>query len=132
MTQRNIDIMGIIVDKMAEGEKLSQALKAVYTKRNVVLPYDEDMENVGIMSLGMSNRTTNALMRSRLQTIGDVVNYCNRQKITMAQGVGNNSGVELFEAMIDYCWSHMNMNAKELFLIDVVDRNTDNIREDIT
>ena len=40
MTQKNIDIMDLIVNKMANGDRLSKALGDVYYKRNVLVPYD--------------------------------------------------------------------------------------------
>lgn len=131
MTQKNIDTMDIIVNKLADGEKFSKALKTVYTKRNVVIPYHKEMGNVKITSLSMSNRTTNAVMRGKLKTIGEVVDYCNQQKITSVSNLGKTAGVELFESILDYCWEHMDKNEKAQFLIDTVERNSENIREEI-
>lgn len=129
MTQRNIDVMDIIVSKMAEGAKLSKALKLVYNKRNVVIPYDENNFDVSIMELKMSNRTTNALMRARLRTIGEVVEFCNDYKITRVTNLGKQSGVEVMEAILNYCWNHMSEDERAAFLIDTVERNQDYIRE---
>ena len=56
MTQRNIDVMDIIVSKMKEGTKLSKALKLVYNKRNVFVPYVEDNMAIDIKDLGMTGR----------------------------------------------------------------------------
>ena len=131
MTQRNIDVMDIIVSKMAEGDTLSNALKRVYNKRNVAIPYSEDNLNTSVMNLGMSGRTTNALMRAKLRTIGDVVNFCESQKITDVANFGKNSGIELFESILDYCWEHMEKKERVSFLIDTIERNSDNIIEGI-
>ena len=51
MTQKNIDIMDIIVSKMAEGDKLSKALKRVYTQRHVYIPYIEGDLDIAITEL---------------------------------------------------------------------------------
>ena len=131
MTQRNIDVMDMIVTKMEEGEKFSKALKAVYTKRNVVIPYCEEMNNVVITSLPMSNRTINVVMRGKLQTIGEVIDYCNQKKITSIPNLGKTAGIELFETILDYCWEHMNKNEKTQFFIDTVERNSENIRDEV-
>lgn len=131
MTQRNIDVMDIIVDKIAGGVKFSKALKDVYTKRNVVIPYREEMNDVAITSLPMSTRTINVVMRGRLHTIGEVINYCNEHKITNILNVGKAAGMELFENILDYCWEHMGQNDKAQFLIDTVERNNENIRADV-
>lgn len=131
MTQKNIDVMDIIVSKMVEGDTLSKALSRVYNKRNVAIPYSEDNLKTSVMNLGMSGRTTNTLMRARLRTIGDVVEFCKAQKITDIPSLGKNSGVELFESILDYCWEHMGKKERVSFLIDTVERNSGNIREGI-
>jgi D-arabinose 1-dehydrogenase-like Zn-dependent alcohol dehydrogenase len=97
----------------------------------VVIPYHEEMNDVAITSLPMSNRTINAVMRGRLQTIGEVVNYCNEHKITSVLNVGKTVGIELFETILDYCWEHMDQNEKAQFLIDTVERNSENIRAEV-
>ena len=131
MTQRNIDVMDIIVSKMAEGETLSKALKLVYNKRNVAIPYNEEIYDVAITSLPMSNRTVNAVMRGRLKTIGEVIEFCKTQKITEVTNLGKNSGIELFETILDYCWDHMSQEERVSFLIDTVKRNSEHIRTEI-
>lgn len=131
MTQRDIDVMNAIVDKMAEGESLSKALKAVYHHRNVCIPYNDSDFDVSVMDIGLSNRATNALLRTKLKTLGSVVAFCNGHKITDIANLGKNSGVEIFEAILDYCWKRMDNNERTLFLIDTVERNSEYIREEI-
>lgn len=128
MTQRNIDTMDMIVDKMLEGEKISQALKDIYNKRNVIIPYNEESFNVSVRDLEMSRRSTNALLRTGLKTLGDVVNYCKTHKITDIVNLGVGSGVEIFETILDYCWEYMTTSERTSFLIDTVERNSNNIR----
>ena len=131
MTQRNIDVMDIIVSKIAEGDKLSKALQSVYSKRNVAIPYIEDDLNESLMNLGMSGRATNALLRAKLRTVRDVVEFCKEHKITEITNLGRNSGIETFEAILDYCWDHMSQEERVSFLVDTVERNSGYIREEI-
>lgn len=131
MTQRNIDVMDIIVSKMAEGDKLSKALHRVYSKRNVAIPYVEGSMNESVMNLGMSGRATNALLRSKIRTVNDVIEFCKTNKITEIATLGRNSGVEVFEAILDYCWDRMSQEKRVSFLIDTVERNSEYIREEI-
>lgn len=128
MTERNIRIMDIIVSKIAEGKTLSEALKLVYIKRKVRIPYDEKNEDVPITSLKMSNRTTNSLMRNNVRSMYDVIKFCKNHKITELKAFGVGSGVELFETILDYYWSHMTSDERVVFLIDTVERNSSNIR----
>lgn len=131
MTQRNINAMDIIVTKMAEGTSLSKALEAVYTRRAVRIPYNEKCCEELILEFGLSRRSTNALMRAKMRTIGDVVKFCNENKITDIAGLGTGSGIEIFESILDYCWDSMSNNERTYFLIDTVERNEDYIRAEI-
>lgn len=128
MTQKNIDVMDIIVNKMVEGDKLSKALQRVYDKRNVVMPQNEKLHGIKIIDLDMSTRTKNALMRNRLTTIGEVIKYANKNGVKNLKGFGFNSGIELFEAILDLHWGYMTKEERVNFLIDTVERNQDNIR----
>lgn len=129
MTQRNINTMDTIVDMLTEGKKLSEALKLVYTKRNVAIPYTEEMLDVRVTDLKMSMRTTNALMRAHLKTIKDVVKFCKTEKITSLKTFGVSCGIELFETILDRCWSKMDNERRTDFLIDTVERNARYLRE---
>jgi D-arabinose 1-dehydrogenase-like Zn-dependent alcohol dehydrogenase len=131
MTEKNIHIMDIIVSKMVEGKTLSEALKLVYVKRKVRIPYDEKTSDVPITSLKMSNRTTNALMRNNIRSIQDAVKFCTKQKITEAKTFGYGCGIELFESILDYYWDHMSNEERTMFLIDTVERNSSNIRVEL-
>lgn len=131
MTQKNIYVMDVIVDKMAEGTRLSKALETVYEKRRVCIPYKEENFNVPVLDLNMSNRTANALMRARLRTLGDIINFCKEHKITEAATLGKASGTEVFETILDYCWDCMDEKERVSFLIDTVERNSKYIRAEI-
>lgn len=131
MTQRNVEIMDIIVGKMAEGTAFSKALKLVYSKRNVCIPYNEEDFNVSLMNLGMTSRATNPLLRAKMRTIGDVVEFCKENQITEIVNFGRISGIEVFKTILDYCWDNMTVNEKASFLIDTVERNRGNVRAEI-
>ena len=130
MTQKNIDIMDTIVNELGYGKKISKALATVYTKRNIVVPFTEDMLKVLVANLGFSGRTTNALLRAKLFTLNDVVEFAQQNKITTIKNFGINSGVEVFEAILDICWDNMTEKSKIDFLIDTVERNSHNIRDE--
>lgn len=131
MTQRNIDVMDIIVTKMANGMTLSKALEAVYTKRNVRIPYKEKYGEELVIEFGLSRRATHSLLRAKLRTIGDVIEFCEDKKITDIANLGKTSGIEVFETILDYCWGEMSQDEKTHFLIDTVERNSDYIRVEI-
>lgn len=131
MTDKNVYVMDLIVSKMAEGDKLSRALKLVYNKRNVCIPYNENNFDVDLRNLKMTSRATNALLRAGLRTLEDVIKYCNNHKITDITNLGGGSGIEIFEAILDYSWMCMSKNERTSFLIDTVKRNQNYIRTEI-
>ena len=127
MTQRNIDIMDAIVNELAN-KPLSQALKTVYSKRWVMIPLKHINTDVEIETLGLNARTLHALKRTHLNTIYQVIEYGNANGFKNIRNFGMNSGIELFESILDWCWDNMDIEQKTQFLIDTVERNTDNIR----
>ena len=131
MTQKNIDIMDIIVSKMVEGDKLSKALSRVYATRNVAIPYGAADLDVSVLDVGLSSRATRILIRTKLMTLGDVVAFCQTQKLTNIVNMGSNTAIEVFEAILDYCWEHMSHKERVSFLIDTVERNSGYVREGI-
>lgn len=131
MEQKNVAIMGTIVDKLAEGKTLSEAMKEVYTKRTVAIPYSEGWLDCSVLDLGLSMRTAGALMRHRVRTIRDVVNYTKKRKITNIQSLGVVSGIELFEKILDYCWGQMTAEEQVSFLVDTVNNNSEYIKSEL-
>lgn len=131
MTQANIYIMDTIVDNLANGKTISQALECVYSKRNVVIPHYEEVLDVEIKDLKMSPRTTNALLRNRLAKVGDIVKFTESHKLTDAKTFGMHSGIELLETILDWCWDHMDNDRRTNFLIDTVERNSQYIRVEL-
>lgn len=131
MTQRNVDAMNVVVDKIANGAKLSNALKCVYNTRNICIPYKEEYNDVSLTDLGLSTRSINALLRARMRKLGDLIDFCNINKITNISGVGKDSGTEIFENILDYCWDKMDGDERESFLIDTVERNSGYIHADV-
>ena len=131
MTERNIEIMNMIVDKMAAGKTLSEALKDVYVKRSMAIPFNDNDLNVEVNQLGMSRRTTFALMRGKMMTLADVVRYCENQKITTVNLLGANAGIETFETILNYLWCKLSKSERVQFLMDVVEINEDNLREEL-
>jgi len=128
MTNTNIEIMDRIVDSLAAGNKLSCALSEVYSKRNVAIPFNWSLFDVRIIDLDMTSRTTNALMRAKLTTLNDVLMYNAANNIISVRNFAKSGCIELMETIVDYAWDKMTSKERVAFLIDVVERNSDNIR----
>lgn len=131
MTQRNIDTMDLIVGLLAQHKKISKALKYVYEKRHLIIPHNPQWYQIHVTDLGMTKRTTNALMRCHLTTVQDVICYCEQSTIKDIKTFGQASGVELLEAILDVCWGNMTEQQRVKFLIDTVERNENHLRKEI-
>lgn len=131
MTQKHVDVMDLIVSKMVEGDKLSKALQRVYITRNVAIPYSDVDLSVSVLDIGLSNRATRILIRTKLKTLKDVVEFCQIHKLTDIVNMGKGTAIEVFEALLDYCWEHLSHEERVSFLIDTVKRNEGNLREGI-
>lgn len=128
MTQRNIDIMNLIVDEVVAGKKISEALATVYVKRNVVIPNYESIIDVPTLKLGLGNRVTNALMRKGLKTVGEIVEFSKTNSWKTVQGFGESSGLVLMETLLNFAWDKMDEEERFEFLVDAVERNEENLR----
>lgn len=128
MKQEHIETMNTIVDLVAGGKKISQALGDVYEKRCVVLPFMEDIMDDPIENLRMTGRTYNALMRAKMRNIGDVIRFSDGGDFSRIRNFGRLSGIELFESILNYCWARMDVDQQTNFLIDAVVRNEENLR----
>ena len=131
MTQKNIDIMDLIVDKMLGGKTISEALKDVYYNRKVSIPFEDEWLNISVDKLGMSKRTTYALMRGGMLTLSEVVQYCQKQKITNVKLLGISSGTETLETILNYLWDKMDNQKRVDFLIDTIEKNEVNLRKEL-
>jgi DNA-directed RNA polymerase alpha subunit len=131
MTQKNIDTMDMIVSLLAQHKKISKALKHVYDKRHLIIPHNEKWYQIHVIDLGMTKRTTNALMRAHLTTLQDIIDYCQESTIKDIKALGQTSGVELLETILDVCWNNMTEQQRVDFLIDTVERNECNLRKEI-
>lgn len=127
MKQVNIDIMDIIVDNLAAGMTISKALKEVYTKRSVAIPYDDSFADVSIDDLGVSKPTSNALKRERMRTVRDIVNFAEAKGIKNVRNMGLAKCTETMEALLNYAWNHMDNNKRTKFLLSTVERNESHI-----
>lgn len=131
MTQVNIYAMDAIVNELANGKTISEALKRVFTKRTVQIRYTDAKFDVPVTSLGMSRRSTNVLMRNGVHTITDLANYSAERTVRDLRGCGKDSLTEIMETILNYAWEHMTEKEKIAFLMNTVNLNEYNLRDDI-
>mgnify|MGYP003304571900 CR=1 FL=1 len=131
MTQVNIYAMDAIVNELANGKTISEALKRVFTKRTVQIRYTDAKFDVPVTTLGMSRRATNVLMRNGIHTITDLANYSAEDSVRNLRGCGKDSMTEVMETVLNYAWDHMTEKEKIAFLMNTVNLNEYNMRDDI-
>ncbi len=130
MNNTNIAVMDIIVDYLGHGYSLSDALKMVYTKRHIAMPFKPEHLDYQVADLQMSNRTTLALRRNGLHTVEAVIKAGHNGEIKDIRNLGKKSAIELYETLLNYFWERLTITEKTDFLIDTVIRNSEYLKED--
>jgi hypothetical protein len=110
-----------IINELSTGKPISEALKAVCEQRHIVLFIKEEHMNVDIAKVVNDTRTSNALKRSGLFTLQNVLEYVeNGNKISELPYVGERAIRYLLERILDYNWDCMDNNERAEFLLKVV------------
>lgn len=123
MTTTNVNAMRTIIHELEAGKTISDALKVVYTKRNVCVPYVDDVFDIDVRDLGMSGRVTGVLLRNHITTINEAIQANEKTPLKDMRGIATGLCTEFFETILNYSFDCMSSDAKALFLIDVVERN---------
>ncbi len=108
---------------MAKGMTVSKALKEVYKTRKIQIPFNEDIYDVRVLNINLSNRTANALMRSRLTTLRDVINHVSKQGWNGIKNFGEAAAIETIEKMVDIAWEYLDTEERAEFLLRVDEAN---------
>lgn len=127
MTQKNIDIMNLIIKTLEEGKTIAQTIRLIFKNPSVAIPFSNNMLDTSVTELEISVRTHNALLRNHIYTISDVIEFNKRNGITKAKGLGKGSAIDLFESILNWCWMQMTNDERMNFLIDTIERNNDKI-----
>ena len=127
MTQRNIDIMDKIADELVNGKNISEALKVVYRKRNVGIPFNNKTFDIPVESIGMSVKSINALRRKGLRTVNDVIVFASNDSLKNIPNFGQGSARVLLETILNIAWDKMSTSERVEFLMDTVERNEENV-----
>ena len=127
MTQKNIDIMNLIIKTLEEGKTIAQTIRLILKNPSVAIPFSNNMLDTSVTELKISVRTHNALLRNHIYTISDIIEFNKRNGITKAKGLGKGSAIDLFESILNWCSTQMTNDEQINFLIDTIERNNDKI-----
>ncbi len=115
--------MNKMMNLINNGVSVSEAMKAVYKTRKVSIPFNDEDFNIFIVTLSLSTRTTNALMRANLPTLKDAIEHINKKGWNSIRSLGRTSATELYEKIVDIAWEFMNNVQRDDFLLDIDNRN---------
>ena len=127
MTQKNINIMDKIADELVSGKNISDALKVVYRKRNVGIPFSNKTFDIPVEDTGISVKSINALRRKGLRTVNDVIEFASNDSLKHIPNLGRGSAIRLLESILNIAWSKMSASERVEFLMDTVERNEENV-----
>lgn len=127
MTQKNIDIMDKIADELVNGKNISEALKTVYRKRNVGIPFSSKTFDIPVEDTGISVKSINALRKKGLKTVNDVITFASNDSLKNIPNFGHGSARRLLEFMLNIAWNKMSAEERVEFLMDTVERNEENV-----
>lgn len=110
-----------IAGRVAKGEPLARALKALYRRRYVAVNYPDKWAPLSVDYLDLDNRSAGALGRNGVKTIGEVVELAERAKwYESVPGLGKTSAERILEALLNFAWDFMDTDERATFLVNFV------------
>ena len=92
---------------------------------HVLIHIKESLCDGSIEELNLDTRSHNALMRSKLVTIGQVVDMLNEGSIMRIRNLGKKSLVDIQTKTLDYAYQNASAKEKVRFALSLLDLNLD-------
>jgi DNA-directed RNA polymerase alpha subunit len=108
-----------ITKMLKDGIKISQALKEVCGSQKISIPFNDEDFDVPLEKLDLSVRSYNALKRSKLNTLNEVINHFAKNGWNSIKTFGRTSATEMFEKIIEVAWDNMTSSQKVDFLMSI-------------
>jgi DNA-directed RNA polymerase alpha subunit len=105
-----------IMALLKDGVKISCALREVCGRQKISIPFTYEVFDVSLEELELSTRSYNALKRSKLNTLADVVRYFDESGWNSIKNLGQISAMEIFGKIIDVAWDGMSAAQRTDFL----------------
>ena len=110
--------------KSADENGLIETLYAVYGKNiNVRIPFSTVDCNTSIDDLDFSVRASNALKRSGLMTVGDVIDAIEAEYLMQIRNLGRKSYSEIKTRILVFGYGHLSSREKTEFWRNIVQNN---------
>lgn len=106
-----------IIELLHSGTKIGCALREVCGHQKISIPFNDEIFDVRIEELKLSNRSYNSLKREGLNTLNDVVKHFSTRGWNSIKNFGKKSANEMFEKIIEVAWNNMNDRQKAIFLL---------------
>lgn len=108
-----------ITNLLKDGVKISQALKEVCGSQKISIPFNDEDFDVPLEVLDLSVRSYNALKRSKLNTLNEVINHFTKNGWNSIKTFGRTSATEMFEKIIEVAWNNMSNTQRAEFLMSL-------------
>ena len=116
-----------IAEKLYESAKengLVETLFAVYGNNiKVNIGYSKRACETSIDEIDFSVRSGNALKRTDLMTVGDVIDAIADEQLLRVRNLGKKSYCEIKTRIMKFGYDQLSENEKKAFFVDVVEKN---------
>lgn len=106
-----------------------ETLRGTFGKRVAVsLPFSRSSCESSLDELEFSQRAQNALKRSGVFTLGELVDTIECGDLTRIRNLGKKTENEIKTRLLLYCYEHLGTRERKAFLLDMIERNTRAVR----
>ncbi len=92
---------------------------------NVVMPYSRSACDTNVDSIDFSVRSNNALKRSGLMTVGDVIDAIMDERLMGVRNLGKKSYIEIKVLVLKFGYDLLSEREKVTFFRELLERNCD-------
>ena len=117
----------VVANELYESAKVNGLVDTLYTvfgnniKTNIA--FSKTACEASIDSIDFSVRSSNALKRSGLMTVGDVIDAIMDEKLLHIRNLGKKSYNEIKTRILNYGYEQLSEREKRAFFLDLVERN---------
>lgn len=120
---KNTEIVNDLI-RSANENGVVQALNAAFGKSiNVSVPFSQKACETSIDSIDFSARAVNAMKRSGIFTVGDVIDRIANGELPRIRNLGKKTENEIKTRIMVFGYERLTENERKRFFYDVVDKN---------
>ena len=106
-----------------ENYGLMPTMKRLGAGIRIQLPFSQIYRNVPIEVLNLTVRSYNGLKRSGIETVNELIDYINQEKLLTIRNLGKNSNAEIKVRVYEYGYNCLTEKEKKDFIKNLLDLN---------